>query len=72
MRSKLGTWSTGGKSAWAGGAPIGKDKAPKVKKPLSSDSKKKTDISKTAKRASAKKPKAFGDDGAFKRTKRGI
>lgn len=31
MKSKLGTWSTGGKSADAGGTPIRKDKPKKLK-----------------------------------------
>lgn len=74
MRNKFGSWSTGGKSADAGGTPIGKDKAKKLKKFSSNGMDKFVKPPKAAnkKKANGKKPKAFGDDGAFKRTKKGI
>jgi len=74
MKNKFGSWSTGGKSADAGGAPIGKATPKKLKAPLKGD----MDIvlkptkMKNKNRANAKKPKAFGDDGVFKRLKKGL
>lgn len=74
MKNKFGSWSTGGKSADAGGTPIGKDKPNKLKFSGKGGMDKfvKPPKAKNKDRASYKKPKPFGDDSAFKRTKKGI
>lgn len=74
MKNKFGSWSTGGKSADAGGTPIGKDKRKKLKFAGKGgmDTFVKPSRAKNKDRANNKKPKPFGDDGAFKRTKKGL